>query len=273
MWKIVACVVLAAAIAAVPPAARAEPSATDVKLAEDLAQQAFDAHARGDFAGAIALYKRAYQTSPSGVILFNIANIYDKKLKDKEQALEYYRRYLRSGDSEPELVKRASERIDIVRAELDAAKQAPPDDHAASSSPPPPPAPSPAASPPPSLPPPATESTTSGWRTVGLVTGIVGLVGLGVGGVYGYMAKSKNDDAAAACPGNVCPDARGLALSDDAHHAATISTISVIAGGALVIGGVGLYLYAPRKEHRMRTALQITPQFGPLGLAISGTWR
>jgi hypothetical protein len=105
------------------------------------------------------------------------------------------------------------------------------------------------------------------------VTGIVGIVGLGVGGVYGYRAKSKNDDAAAACPGNVCPDQRGVTLSDDARRAALVSTVSVVLGGALVIGGVGLYLYAPKENRMTRTTLRITPQLGPLGLAISGVWR
>src|SRR5678815_4496723 len=103
MWKNMICISLAAGLMAVPATSHAQTSATDVKLAEELAQQAFEAYSKGDFGAAIVLYKKAYQTSPAGVILFNIANIYDKKIKDKEQALEYYRRYLRSGDTDPEL--------------------------------------------------------------------------------------------------------------------------------------------------------------------------
>src|SRR6185436_186811 len=107
MWKLLAVTSMTVAgIVALPRAADAQPAGTETKAAEDLAQQAFDAYSRGDFLSAVALYKRAYQTSSAGVILFNIANIYDKKLRDKELALEYYRRYLRSGDTEPDLVKR-----------------------------------------------------------------------------------------------------------------------------------------------------------------------
>lgn len=132
MWKSLACaVVLFASAAAIPAPAQAQPS-IDAKLAEELAQQAFDAYSKGEYIQAIALYKKAYQASSAGVILFNIANVYDKKVKDKEQALDYYRRYLRSGDTEPELVKRASERLDIVRAEIEATRAAAQEERAAS---------------------------------------------------------------------------------------------------------------------------------------------
>ncbi|HEX2685191.1 MAG TPA: hypothetical protein VHN14_01170 [Kofleriaceae bacterium] len=280
-----ACALLiAAAIPAVPGTARAEPSPTDVKLAEELAQQAFDAYTKGDFAPAVALYKKAYQTSPSAVILFNIANIYDKKLKDKDQALDYYRRYLHSGETEPDLVKRASDRIDIIRVEIEATKQtqSQSEDHPPSPSPPPlrspssSPSRSPAMSPQNSTVPPVPPASRSGWRTAGLVTGAVGVVGLGIGGVYGFIAKSKNDQASDICNGNACVDQRGVTLTDEAHRAALVSTVSFIVGGAIVAGGIGLYLYAPRQENRMnKIGIRITPQLGPQlgGLAISGTWQ
>lgn len=277
MWKCLACVLVTAAVmAGAPGAAVAQPSTTDVKLAEELAQQAFDAYAKGDFGPAVALYKKAYQTSNAGVILFNIANIYDKKLKDKEQALEYYRRYLRSGDTEPDLVKRASERIDIVRAEMEAAKSASDERPSSPSSGPP------SASPPlaPTLsvqsPPPPPPEPMSGWRTTGLVTGAVGVIGLGVGTGFGLLAKSKNDKASEVCMGSTaCVDPSGVTLTDEARRAALVSTVSFIVGSALVVGGVGLYVYAPRKENRMnKVGIRITPQVGPQGggLAISGIW-
>lgn len=282
MWKSMICISLVAGLMVVPATSRAEPSPTDVKLAEELAQQAFDAYSKGDFGAAIALYKKAYQTAPAGVILFNIANIYDKKLKDKEQALEYYRRYLRSGDTDPELVKRAVERLDIVRAEIDATKQAQADEHptspSAPASPPPPASTSPAGQAPlPSAPPPPpVDPLQARYRTAAMITGGVGVLGLGIGGLYAYIARSKNNQASQACPNNSCPDQSGINLDSDAHRAALVSTISSIAGVALVVGGVGLYLYAPRKENRMnnKLSIRITPQIGPQvgGLAISGLW-
>jgi tetratricopeptide (TPR) repeat protein len=276
MWKCLACAVLIAATTAVPTAARAEPSSTEIKLAEELAQQAFEAYSKGDFVPAIALYKKAYQNSPSGVILFNIANIFDKKLKDKEQALEYYRRYLRSNDSEPELVKRASERIDIVRAEIDAGRQAQTEDRPATS-----PSGSPSTSTPsltatsaPIAPPPPPPEPRSSWKTAGLVVGASGLLAIAISGGLGYEAKIKNDDAEKGCPNSSCQTKPGLDASNSAHRYANWAT-GVFVGGALaVVGGVGLYVYGPRKENRMnnnKVSIRITPQLG--GLAISGIWQ
>lgn len=263
-----------AGIVALPRAANAQAAGTETKAAEDLAQQAFDAYSRGDFLSSVALYKRAYQTSSAGVILFNIANIYDKKLRDKELALEYYRRYLRSGDTEPDLVKRASERLDVVRAEIEAAKQATNDDRVPRANPPAPAAGSvaPAAAKPTPPPPPQPQRTTLAY--VGLGSAVAGVGLMALGGYFGNQASKKNDDAERLCPsGNTCPDDRGLKLTQDAKDAARNSTWLFIGGGVLTAGGVALYIYAPKKmEDRMsRVSLRVTPQLG--GLAISGEWR
>src|SRR5689334_3647240 len=93
----------------VPAAAHAQDKG-DVKRSEQLAQQAYEAHAKGDFTTALALYKDAYKAAPVGVVLFNIANVYDKKLHDRDAALDYYRRYLTAPDAEPDLAKRANDR-------------------------------------------------------------------------------------------------------------------------------------------------------------------
>lgn len=276
MWRTLACATLAAAgVLALPRPAHADPT-TDAKVAEDLANQAFEAYSKGEFQSAISLYKRAYQTSSAGIILFNIANIYDKKLRDKEQALEYYRRYLRSGDTEPDLVRRASERIDIVRADIEAAKQAMPEPTRPSTSTQTPTdaAGSVATTPeePPKPKPPRPLLQTAGMIAVGV--GVIG--GFGISAWQGFVAKSKNDDAEDACQGATCDDRRGLELTDEARSAARISTVSAIAGVALVAGGIALYLYAPKnkEEQVTQTAIRITPELAPerAGIAISGAW-
>jgi tetratricopeptide (TPR) repeat protein len=271
MLKVLGWAILAlAGAAALSTPTHAQSSLGDSRLAEDLAQEAFEAHARGEFLPAIALYKKAYQASPAAMILFNIANIYDKKVGDKQQALTYYQRYLRSSDTEPGLVKRANERIDVVLAELEAARSSP----TAARPPSRPVAPStsvPMASP--AAPPPPVAGRGSRWRIVGLGMAAAGLGGLSVGGVYGFIAKSKNDQASEMCNGSVCPDQRGVTLTEEAHRAARVSTMSFIAGGALVAGGVGLFIFAPsRSRERMeRAGIRITPGLG--GLAISGVWQ
>lgn len=87
---------------------------------------------------------------------------------------------------------------------------------------------------------------TSTTRILAYALGGVGIVGIGVGSVFGLKAKSTYDDASSKshCPtGPSSCDAQGVSGGRDAHSQATISTISFIAGGALLAGGVALYLF------------------------------
>lgn len=105
----------------------------------------------------------------------------------------------------------------------------------------------------PVTPPPPSEDPDKGntQRVVGLVTGGVGIVGLGVGAVYGLMAKSKKSDSDSHCfAGDVC-DADGLVLRHQASGRADVATVGFIAGGVLVAAGVVIYLVAPRASARV----------------------
>ncbi len=102
--------------------------------------------------------------------------------------------------------------------------------------------PSPPATPPavpPEAPPPA--SPSSPLRTVGWVVGGVGAAGLVVGVVSGIIAVS--DKSAANCTGDVCQGSVSGVKS-----AALASTVGFVAGGALLAGGVGLIVFAPRSS-------------------------
>lgn len=89
-----------------PPTPTAQPSAS-----ETIAEQAFNSYESGAYAESISLYLKAYDLSKDVRILFNVAQIYDKKLQDRDLALSFYRRYLKTETQEPELSKRAIERI------------------------------------------------------------------------------------------------------------------------------------------------------------------
>ncbi len=90
-------------------------------------------------------------------------------------------------------------------------------------------------------------SDGSTQRTIGLVVGGVGVVGLGLGAFFGFRAKSKLDDSNAGhCAANDRCDATGVTLRSDYTSAARFSTVGFIAGGVLLAGGVVLYLTAPR---------------------------
>lgn len=85
-------------------------------------------------------------------------------------------------------------------------------------------------------------------RIVGLSMAAAGLASLGVSA---YLTIDARDDYKAAldanCLGmaNTC-DERGLALTRDARSQANLATVFAIAGGAVAIGGVVLYLTAPK---------------------------
>jgi hypothetical protein len=63
--------------------------------------------------------------------------------------------------------------------------------------------------------------------------------------VFGVLALDANSTANSLCPGTApCDNETGLSASERAHTFGTVSTISLIAGAALVIGGGVLLLTA-----------------------------
>lgn len=143
------------------------------------------------------------------------------------------------------------------------------------------PLPPPLALPPPSIgappsPPPTpasapdTGATASKWnsrKTVALAVGSLGIAGLAVGGIFGGMAASDWSSAKSeSCP-NCSPMKYQEASSDhnNAITAATVSTASFIAGGALVTAGVVLWFTAPSAHEAppSPTALWLVPGIGP----------
>ena len=70
----------------------------------------------------------------------------------------------------------------------------------------------------------------------------VGLVGIGVGTVFGFMAMSKKDDLEAACgPQKQCGAAQQDTI-DSGKTFGTISTVGLILGGISIVAGAYLYL-------------------------------
>jgi len=84
-------------------------------------------------------------------------------------------------------------------------------------------------------------------RGIGLGVGIAGVVGLGVGAVYGILSKITYDHAFQTdCGGNkdAC-NAAGTAGNVTANQQADASNIAFIAGGVLTAAGIVLYLATP----------------------------
>jgi serine/threonine-protein kinase len=91
-------------------------------------------------------------------------------------------------------------------------------------------------------------STGDGQRTVGLVVGAAGLVGLGIGSVLGLVSKGTYDHAMSAeCGGNPADcTPQGARDGSTAHSQATMATVAFLAGGAALGAGAVLYLTAPK---------------------------
>jgi hypothetical protein len=112
----------------------------------------------------------------------------------------------------------------------------------------------------------ATPSSGARQRTIGVIVGGMGLVAVGMGAFYGIRAFSRWADAKEECDAKLECSARGVSLGDEASSAATVSTISMIAGGALLGLGAVLFFTAPRSARGVQGGL------GPGSLLLRGTF-
>ncbi|MBN1959785.1 MAG: hypothetical protein JW841_02460 [Deltaproteobacteria bacterium] len=208
----------------------AETAAGDVKKVEQLSEKAMAKYQAKDYAGAIALYLEAYQVQPAGALLFNIATIYDKKLNQRDPAIEFYRRYISASDSDPELVRKTVERLKVLEDAKIAAAAAPVEGQGGSGG-----VVGTARAQGPFF-------TKERTRNMGIVTTVIGVGATGLGLYFGYQAKTKNDDAKKLCEGKICYDTRGVKLSKDAKDKAMLSTIVTSVGLAATAGGIVMIL-------------------------------
>ena len=101
----------------------------------------------------------------------------------------------------------------------------------------------------------ATTNGMSAGAIAGLSLGAVGVAGLIVGTVFGVRAVTIGDQSERCTlgpAGTGCPRA-AVDRQDDARQAGTAATVSFAIGGALLAGGVTLFLLAPRAKSAPRT--------------------
>jgi hypothetical protein len=119
---------------------------------------------------------------------------------------------------------------------------------------------------------PPAESDGSTQRKIGIVVGGLGLVGIAVGGVFGGIAMGNESNSKTLCPTTVCSNVAAVQDDSNATNQALVSTVAMIAGGAVLVTGVVVYLTAPKKK--AVTGLRVIPAFGAgeVGLRVGGAW-
>jgi hypothetical protein len=104
-------------------------------------------------------------------------------------------------------------------------------------------------------------------RLVAIVAASTGVAGVIVGSVLGFVAKSTYDSAVTNDCGGAAShcSATGVSQISSAHAQATGSTVAFIAGGALIAGGVTLWLTA---RHRV----EVAPVAGGATMGLTGSF-
>jgi hypothetical protein len=111
-----------------------------------------------------------------------------------------------------------------------------------------------------------TRARASTWRTVGYTAGAAGLASLWVGSVTGLLALDRESLRAKNCDvQNICNET-GYDAARSGKTLATVSTITMVAGGAAL--GVGAYLVLSNRAGSPQTALVplASPQVGGMSL-------
>ncbi len=106
-------------------------------------------------------------------------------------------------------------------------------------------------------------------RAVGLTIGGAGVGGLVVGVITAVMAKSANDNLRAMCPNYTCP-AGAVPEMRSASSLSTVSTISFVAGAAVLGTGAVVFFTAPRSRTGAGATVGLGPASEGAGLALGG---
>jgi tetratricopeptide (TPR) repeat protein len=238
-----------------PVRADTKPAATTTARAADLFKASVEAYRGGDFERTVALLNEAYTLDPQPVILYNLGRAYEG-LGNGEAAIDAYDRYLKA---DPKATDRASieQRVATLQRQRDEKKNlesqrdqerlraqvAAEEQRRAEAR--------------------AKQRTQEAPRSRSVAPYIVaglGAAGLVAGAAFGLVANSKHDNAASERVQQTAIDQQ-----DSAKSLATISTISFIAGGVLLAGGVTWWLLdtPPKKTQGSAptTRVGVSPSF------------
>ncbi len=117
--------------------------------------------------------------------------------------------------------------------------------------------------------PPKAASTSGGFSppTGAWVLGGVAVLGLGSFTYFGLTAKKDLNDLKSSCSPN-CSSAR----TQSGRHAATIADVSLVIGGAALIGAVAWSLLSPAHAEAQSASLSVTPMHDGAFATFSGSY-
>ncbi len=113
-------------------------------------------------------------------------------------------------------------------------------------------------------------------QSIGLIAGGVGAASLVVGAVTGLLALDAASTVETKCGPQLLCDREGLDAAESGSTLSTVSTITFVAGAALVVGGGALYFLSPppRSANATGATIQLTPTASHTagGLLLRGTF-
>jgi hypothetical protein len=113
--------------------------------------------------------------------------------------------------------------------------------------------------------------STGSWstqKTLALVAGGAGVLGLAVGTIFGLSASSKWSQAKSDCGSGCGPNDPAQQEKSDAQSAGNVATVAFIAGGVLVAAGVVLWLTSPKEAVRQGAGIAVAPNVDPQGAGL-----
>lgn len=234
----------------------AQPTDT-VTQVEALAGEARTLYNAGEFGQAVAVYLEAYKLQPNAAVLYNVAVIYDKKLEEVDLAIDFYRRYIGSPDADPAAVQRATVRVQQLKAEQAARREA---DLATL----PTRTERPAVSD--TLEPVTAGRPMSSQKVWGFVVAGAGVALLGGGATMGVLAGDAADDFA-----NSTDLEAKLEHRDTTETRALVADVLYGVGAAAVITGLAMVIFDADPPEVEGQAIGVAPTAGGLGIWWGGS--
>lgn len=239
--------------------------AGETETFESLVGQATGKFKEKDYAGAVALFERAYAVQPEPAILFNIGRIYEEA-QNAEAAIGYYEKFIADDGVEAKDQEKAVQRLTVLRTIVEIREKEKARNQPKPADPKPVVDPNPVRPQPPAAQPSDEKPAQPGrlMRPVGytlLGTGAALVIG---GAVAGGLAKGQYNSFSDAKTLGDREDAgkRGLSL------ARTADGLFIAGGVVALIGVVLLIVPAVRKS---RAAQALSPQVSPTQVGLGFT--